>query len=620
MAINAVGFLEALEDIESSKQISKETVIEALKEALEKGYKKQISLDYKVSKRKITKKSRIDDEGNEKIIGAEDAIVRAEVDPYKGVIELYQIKNVVKEVEDDLLEISVEDANELDKNNKYKVGDEFKIYASIDELKKATALSIKSIMKQKFVEAEKNILYENFKDKIGTMITGRVENVDEKGASINIGKTSVFLLKKDMVGDERFANGDNIKIYVSNVDSGAKGAHIVVSRASEGFLKCLFQEEINEIFDGTITIKAVSRMAGERSKVAVYSSDINIDAAGACIGPNGSRIQKIVSQLGNGSSKEKIDIITYNENVPMYIMESLKPARIMGIKYDEVNKSAICVVKDDAYTLAIGKRGVNVKLAVRLTGYSIDIKTEEEAEIEGIEYIPYEEIEAQEIERRAKMVEEKQRNSYYANNNVNDVLPGVPSGYVAPDARVYEEEVDDEMKLALEEEVEKAETTFKKKKVTPTVTEEKVESVISPEVASPAVEEEKAEQVEEIKAETPVMEEAKTAPKKEEKPVETINVKTTTSLDALEKSLEEEKKQSNVKKAKKTFKKRNNKDEDEMDEDSPIIEKASEVAPRLSIYTEEELKAFEEEEAYEEEEEEEVDYDQYDDYYDSDDR
>ena len=233
MAINAIDFLAALEEIEASKGISKATILQMLEESLIKAYRKQL--------------------------GGDDADVRVNIDVDRGIIEMYQVKQVVEEVEDDFLQISVQDANALDSSKKYKDGDEFFIYASIDELRKATAMSVKSMLKQKFAEAEKSILYETFKDKIGTIITGKVEKVDERGISVNIVKTSVYLPKKELIGDEKFIVGETIKIYVDNVASGTKGAHILVSRAKEGFLKCLFMEEIHEIYDGTIQIKGIAR-------------------------------------------------------------------------------------------------------------------------------------------------------------------------------------------------------------------------------------------------------------------------------------------------------------------------------------------------------------------------
>ena len=562
MAINATDFLAALEEIEASKGISKETILQFLEESLIKAYRKQL--------------------------GGDDADVRAKIDVEKGTIELCQVKEVVKEVEDDFLQISVEDANALDDSKKYKAGDEFVIDAPIDELRKATAMSVKSMLKQKFAEAEKSILYETFKDKIGTIITGKVEKVDERGISVNIVKTSVYLPKKELIGDERFIVGETIKIYVDDVASGTKGAHIVVSRSKEGFLKCLCAEEIHEIYDGTIQIKGIAREAGERSKVAVYSPDPKIDPAGACIGPNGSRIQKIVSQLGNGgTNKEKIDIIGYSDNAALYIMEALKPAHALGIVLNEEEKTATVVVKDDSLSLAIGRRGVNVRLAVKLTGYNIDVKTESQAIEDNLEYVSFEEIQAEEDAKReqaqAQIIEEQ--------STPISVLPGLPEGYVAPQDRVYEEETasgDEELTEALEAEAEKKEQKAE------------VEE-------APVVEEEKVEQ--------PVVEEK---PAKVEKKEETKReVKTTTSIEDLEKSLADESARKASKQGKKNFKKNNKKaEEEEEDNEKPVIA----TGERMSIYTEEELRQMEEEdkEAEEEYDDEDVDYDEYDEYYEDD--
>ena len=562
MAINATDFLAALEEIEATKGISKETILQFLEESLIKAYRKQL--------------------------GGDDANVRASIDPEKGAIELCQVKDVVKEVEDDFLQISVEDANALDSKKKYKAGDEFIIEAPIDELRKATAMSVKSMLKQKFAEAEKSILYETFKDKIGTIITGKVEKVDERGISVNIVKTSVFLPKKELIGDERFIVGETIKIYVDGVESGTKGARISVTRSKEGFLRCLCAEEIHEIYDGTIEIKGIAREAGERSKIAVYSPDPKIDPAGACIGPNGSRIQKIVSQLGNGGiNKEKIDIIGYSDNTGLYIMEALKPAHALGIVVNEEDKTATVVVKDDSLSLAIGRKGVNVRLAVKLTGFNIDVKTETQAIEEGLEYTSFEEIQALEAAKREQAqvrVNEEQATPI-------SVLPGLPEGYVAPQDRVYAEESandDEDLKEALEAEVEK-----------------------------------KEEKAEEIKVEeAPVIEEAPVV--EEEKPVESPKVeeerrevKTTTSIEDLEKSLADESARKASKQGKKNFKKNAKKaEEEEEDNEKPVIQ----TGERMSIYTEEELRQMEEEdkEAEEEYEDEDIDYDDYDEYYEDD--
>ena len=567
MAINAADFLAALEEIEASKGISKQSILDFLQESLIKAYRKQL--------------------------GGDDADVRVNIDPEKGIIDMCQAKAVVDEVEDDFLQISVQDANALDKSKKYKAGDEFFIPASIEELKKATAMSVKSMMKQKFAEAEKSILYETFKDKIGTLITGKVEKVDDRGISVNIVKTSVYLPKKELIGDERFIVGETVKIYVDDVASGTKGAHIVVSRSKEGFLKCLLAEEISEIYDGTVQIKAIAREAGERSKVAVYSKDPTIDPAGACIGSNGGRIQKVVSQLGNGGiNKEKIDIIGYSENTALFIMEALKPARVLGAVVDEANKSAIAIVNDDSFSLAIGRRGVNVRLAVKLTGYNIDVKTETAAAEEGLTYISLEEATAEENAKKAEQIMLKKANE--ENAAQPSVLRGLPEGYVAPQDRVYEEEtIEDNAELneALENEAEKKEAVIEQ----PVVEEAKVE-------VAPQVEEAKEEPVEEVKEEV----------KEEHK-----EVKTTTSIEALEKSLADESSRKANKGAKKSYKKNNKKaeDEEESEENKPVIA----TGERMSIYTEEELREMEEEEQLEDEvDDEEVDYDEYDEYYDND--
>ena len=562
MAINAVDFLNALEEIEASKGISKATILQMLEESLIKAYKKQL--------------------------GGDDADVRVNIDVDKGTIELYQAKEVVDEVEDDFLQVSVDEANTLDPSKKYKAGDEIYFYASIDELRKATAMSVKSMLKQKFAEAEKSILYETFKDKIGTLITGKVEKVDERGISVNIVKTSVYLPKKELIGDERFIVGETIKIYVDDVASGTKGAHIVVSRSKEGFLKCLFMEEIHDVYDGTVIIKNIAREAGERSKVAVYSNDPSVDPAGSCIGPNGGRIQKIVSQLGNGGiNKEKIDIIAYSDNTALFIMDALKPATALGIILDEENKKATVIVKDDSLSLAIGRRGVNVRLAVKLTGFNLDVKTETQAIEEGLEYVSYNEVQALE---EAKKAEQKAAIIAQQETKEQEVLRGLPEGYVAPQDRVYAENIDeaeDEITEALEVEADRKEETIE---VAPIV--EEVEEEKEPEVVIPVKEEKKVEEHKEVK--------------------------TTTSIEELEKSLENESSRKTNKTTKKTNKKNTKKTEEETEEvEKPVIQ----TGERMSIYTEEELRQIEEEEQAEEEyDDEEVDYDEYDEYYDDDDR
>lgn len=552
MDIKVSEFNAALEQLEVSRGISKETALTALQEAMVKGFKKDI--------------------------GDDEAEVVVNIDLEKGKIDMYQIKHVVEDAEDILLEISLEDANKDGGN--YKIGDEYHIHASADSLRKAIVLSIKSMIKQKFAEAEKEILYEQFKDKIGTMITGRVEQVDDKGASINIGKTSVYMFKNEMIKDEKLNVGDTIKVFVREVISDSKGARISISRSCEGFLTALMTEEIREIYDGTIKIMAAARSAGERSKVAVYSDDPNIDPAGTCIGPNGIRIQKVVSELGNGSQKEKVDIITYSRNTALFIMEALKPAKVVGIKVDEENKSALVVVNEDSLSLAIGRKGVNARLAAKLTGYSIDIKIEKEAVEAGLEYVSFEEINALELQEKAERVAEAQRAALVYQSSVNS-LPGVPEGYVAPQERQYEDETND-FDSALEEVAEKEEAAPIK-------------------VEEPVVEEAPAEAQEEA---TPAIEETPA--------VEEVKVKTTTTIEDLEKSLESSKGN-----AKKNQSKKKNQKKAEEEKEEVVVHNDT---TRMSIYTEEELAEMEEEELDNDnlDDDEDIDYDEYDQYYDED--
>lgn len=551
MKMDVAQIKEALLMLERTNGIQEETALEALKEGIVKAYKREIGID--------------------------EMPVELTFDLERGVIELARLYAVVRDVEDEYLEISIEDANKNKEGKVYNLGDYYPVYADLNQLRSATLRSIKSIFSQKIKEVEKGNLYEAFKDKIGTMITGKVETIDDRGASINIGGTSIFLPRREMIGDEKFLPGASIKLYVNKVDN-TKKLQIDISRACPGFLEALFKEEISDVYNGNIIIKKIARQAGERSKVAVYSEDPNVDPAGACIGPNGSRVQKIVSSLGNGESKEKVDVIQYSDNPSLFILEALKPARVAGIKMsDDPNvKECTAVVKDDSLSLAIGKKGVNVRLAVNLTGYKIDIKTESEAEEEGFEYTPTEELQSLAASIKAEKISELQKKEFASQTQTTSVLPGLPEGYVAPQQRIYEAEkndFDDVLVEASEEE----------------------------ELNTPMVEE--APKASEIEKEEV----------KEESPVEFTSVKTTTSLSDLEASLEADAKKQQAK-SQKSYKNKK-KDEEKKEEATPLTP----TGPQMSIYTDEELKALEEEELEEEDNfDDDVDYDEFDEYYDED--
>jgi N utilization substance protein A len=351
--------LKLIEVLELEKGISKEAIIDALKEALAKAYRKHLG-------------------------SIDDALVRVDINPITGVIAVFEQKKVVESVEDDFLEISVDELKV--KGVSLQVGELYETEVDLESFTKGTAMIVKAVFRQKIAEAEKAALYELFKDKIGEMIVGQVEKVDDRSAIINIGRTDVYLPVSKRIPGETFKVGDRVKLYVVDVESTTKGAQIAVSRTHEGFLKRVFEEELPEVYEGTVIIKAIAREAGVRSKVAVYSNDPNVDPAGACIGQNGSRIQKIVAQLGNAKEKEKIDIIAYTDNVPLYLVESMKPAQITGIILDEANHKAMMLIQTENLGPAIGRRGVNPRLASKLTGWQIDVKDFNEAVAQGLSY------------------------------------------------------------------------------------------------------------------------------------------------------------------------------------------------------------------------------------------
>lgn len=548
--INAKEFIKALNELEATKGISKESIIEALKEAMEKGFIKQLGIA-----------------SNGEL---EEAKVRVDIDAKKGTIEMYVLKTVVEEVEDDFLEISLEDANE--NGNLYNIGDIYEIPVSTDELTKLTAQQVKSVLRQKIAEAEKIAIYEAYIDKKGEMIRGTVEKVDERSTIVNIGRTSVYLPNSHKIPGETFRIGETIRLYVVDVLSTTKGAQINVSRSDAGYLRRLFEEEITEIYDGIVLIKDIAREAGERAKVAVFTLDPNVDPIGACIGQNGTRIQKICGSLGNAKEKEKIDIIAYNENPGLFIIEALKPATVVGVKLDEENKRAIAVVKNNELSLAIGKRGVNARLAVRLTGWTIDIKELDVAMREGILFVSKEEILRQEELKKLAALKET--------SPVTELV-------VEEEISTEEEYIDNNFE----------EETIEEEVVTPiTKTEVKVETTVE----------------EETIEEEPVV---------EEETIETTTVDTSVRLADLEKELEDEKKrrerqgQGGYRRKKKT-----SVEEEEVEEESTVT--TVDRSTYMSIYTDEELEEFEREEEYEDDydDEDEIDYDDYDSYYDDDDR
>jgi N utilization substance protein A len=590
-------FLSAVNELAESKGISKEAVVEALKDSLQKAYIKYLG-------------------------GGDDAVVKVDIDLDKGTIEIAQIKKVVKDVQDDYLEVSEEDANEGLKKAKYKEGDDFAIPCPVEDFSKVTAMAARNNLRQNLATAERSALYDIYKDHIGEMVTGTVEKADDRSVSVNIGRTTVELGRREMIGDEYFKVGDPIKVYIQEVKSAVpeegkapRGPQIEVTRSSEGFLKRLFEEEIHEIYDGTVIIKGIAREAGIRSKVAVTSNNEDVDATGACIGQAGSRIQKIVAQLGNGKDKEKIDVINYSTNPGLFICEALRPATVVGVALTDPTAvpfpKAVAVVKDEQLSLAIGRRGANARLANKITGWSIDIKEETPAKEEGLVYTTAEEwAKKAEEEKKIKEREDFARQGAMAAQAAQSVAPAVETP--APSV-----------------------TPISVAPIIPTATAK--ESEFPPEASNPAAaalaEAKKQEEAAKAAAAAPVVPTPSPAPapvaapvtpevsKPAPAPVQPTIVHTTTTLSDLEKELESAKEKKTQPASK--FRRPRKITEEEVKHATPSV-KPGEAIP---VYTPEELEAMDKEEQENpdavnpdesENADEEVDYSDFDKYYDDD--
>ena len=364
----------ALKQLCEEKGLPRSVVVEAMGEALKKAYFKY-SDDYP------------------------DTVIKVDVDLDSGNITMAKIKNVVAEIEDDVFETDPEEAYE-ETGIHYNVGDVVETPIDISNFRRAAAMQAKSVFKQKLREAEKQLVIDQYADKVGDVLSGVVDAVESKHCIVKIGgHTNAYLNKSKMLPNEQLKIGSFVKVFVEEVDKSASGAPIIVSRTNPRFVTRLMEQEISEVGEGLVEIKHVSRQPGSRSKVSVVSKDINIDPSGACIGPHGQRIARVLVQLGN----EKIDVVNYNENPLLYVADALKPANVVGVQLlDEENKACRAIVADDQYSLAIGKEAQNVNLAVRLTGWKIDIKSVTDAEINGYKYQTVEELKFMEQAKKAR--------------------------------------------------------------------------------------------------------------------------------------------------------------------------------------------------------------------------
>ncbi|MFW6410050.1 MAG: transcription termination factor NusA [Halanaerobiales bacterium] len=340
-----IEFINALDDIEKEKGISKDVLLEAIESALLSAYKK----DY----------------------GSKEN-VRVDIIEESGEVKVFSRKQVVEDVENKQEEISLDKAREFDPNN--EIGDIVEEEITPADFGRIAAQTAKQVVMQRIREAERDVIYEHYKNKEGELITGTIQRFHYDNILIDMGKTEALLPPSEQIPGELYEKGKRIKLYIVEVSSTTKGPRILVSRTHPGLLKRLFELEVPEIFDGTVEIKAVAREAGRRSKMAVISRNEDVDPVGACVGPKGMRVQAVVDQL-NG---EKIDIIEWDDDPKSLIANALNPAEVMEVIADNEEKEARVVVPDFQLSLAIGKEGQNARLAAKLTGWKVDIKKESE--------------------------------------------------------------------------------------------------------------------------------------------------------------------------------------------------------------------------------------------------
>ena len=343
-AIDNKELILSLEELEKEKGIKKEYVIEAIETALVTAYKRNF-----------------------------DALenVKVDIDKQTGATHIYAIKDIMEVAKDDATEISLEDAHKINKS--LQLGDQVDVEIVPKDFGRIAAQTAKQVIIQKLREVERDLIFNEFNDRKGEIVSGIIQKADKNIVVMDLGRLEGVMPTKEQVPTEHYHVNDKIKAYVMDVERGQKGApQVLVSRSHPDFVRKLLELEIPEIYEGVIEIKSVSRDAGNRSKVAVYSPDPNIDPVGSCVGQKGVRIQNVINELHG----EKIDVIEWSPEPSAFLAAALLPAQIMAVDINEEEKFAQVIVQDDQLSLAIGKAGQNVRLAAKLTGWKIDIKTE----------------------------------------------------------------------------------------------------------------------------------------------------------------------------------------------------------------------------------------------------
>ena len=559
-------FMAAMQAIETDRKLSKEVVVDALQEALAKAFRKHIEIP--------------------------DALVRVDVNEKSGDIKVYQQRLIVENVEDDELEISLEDAKRV--NQELELGGVVEEEVSIADLGRAAVILAKNVMKQKIREAEKLVVYEEYCDKVEEMVMGTIESVEEKFCVVNIGKTLALMPKNQQIPNERYREGEMIGVVITEVNKETKGAQVLVSRGDATLVKRLFEKEVPEIFQGIIEIKAIAREAGERTKMAVYSHNENIDPIGACIGPRGQRVQVIIDELGG----EKIDIFEWSEDVTELIKNALSPAEVLAVIPSEERKGGLLVVvPDNQLSLAIGKRGKNARLAVNLTGNKIDIIAETDVDAAGINW---------------KEIAMKQREEFLARQQ---------EAKLAAQMERFEENAQPQDALSLDDAGVSFQEAVTEEAVSESVVEESSEPVEA--TASPAVEEASVSApVEEVVEEAQPQEEtdlekaARIAREKQKQ--EGLNLKEKQEYRSKFETLADASAKQDDKAAAKPRYKKYDKYEEKEERRKPTFDLNKKDYEMKPIYSEEELAEIEREEREIEESDwihDEIDFDEYDKYY-----
>ena len=340
-----VEFLEALKDLEKERNISADIILDAIDAALVSAYKKNFGSSENV---------------------------RTEINRETGDFHVYSRKTIVEEVEDDKTEISLAEAEKI--NPGYEAGDIYEVEVTPRDFGRIAAQTAKQVVVQRMREAERSVIYDEYINMEGDIMTGIIQRIENRSVFLDIGKTEAILTANEQIPGEVYRHGDRLKVYMVEIRKTNRGPQVVVSRTHPGLLKRLFEQEVPEIYDGTVEIKSIAREAGSRPKIAIYSKNENVDSLGACVDTKGMRIQAIVDELRG----EKIDIVKWSEDPAEFIDNALSPAKVIAVDIAEEEKFARVIVPNYQLSLAIGKEGQNARLAVKLTGWKIDIKSASE--------------------------------------------------------------------------------------------------------------------------------------------------------------------------------------------------------------------------------------------------